>query len=1281
MRFIENGPSIPDALLHARDEGRVVFFCGAGVSRAKAELPDFFGLANDVLTELGATADCEARKLLDLASEISNTSGVPGLISADRVFGLLEREFAVDDIQVAVARCLAAKMKKDPSAHQILLRLATTPASKTQLVTTNFDRLFEMCDRKLLVHQPPRLPKPSRDGDLNGLVYLHGRVNDDYSRADENCLILSSSDFGHAYLSEGWATEFFRDIVRRYVVVFVGYSADDPPIQYLLEGLRRTQDSRRQLYAFQSGESDSALARWRDKGVEVIPYAEADGHRALWETLEKWAVRADNPVSWSREIVALAMIGPQGLRPHQRGQVAHLVTTYDGARDFAEHLPPAEWLCVFDPECRYASPGRSRWFDLEAEMIDPFALYGLDSDSQPERGNPENQFFAARDAPSDAWDAFAISDFDRQNLSTENFPSVRGPGATTVARLPKRLKCVGNWIAKVANDPAAVWWAARQQSLHPEIRHGIEWQIQRRHSEIKPVVREAWRYLLKAREQRIETQSSRDRSDLRRQIGREGWSAAAIRQFIANTRPYLTVGPAMMAAPCPPRMDTSLRASDLVSPRVECPLPAHDITIPDEVLEKVIRGLRKNIELASQLCDDVDDPQRLHISPIAPDNRPDRTGYERNHGLSGLVVQFASLFDRLVINGVRKAQREMAAWPTDDDFVFARLRLWAGGKASVVKPHEFCDIVMGLGDEAFWNHDHQRDLLLVLAARWESIATKSRKRIEHRLLQGPVQWDGEDGGSYKNRNARATMDRLQWLANHGCEFSFDVQVEIAQRRQAAPEWKPEGAEHAADSRELRGGHFATTTEHSVLLREPIGSILSKALELSGRSESDTRVQRDPFSGLCAERPARAYRALARAARGGDYPEWAWRTFLGSEGRDNDKPKMTTSIAECLCRMPDESLLQNLHVSTRWLQKIGTRLSLSAPGSFDKIVSRQIDLLREPPSEGSEAGVGRARNRDWATEALDSPAGHIALAILEDSRADAVDGDGAPATLQLGQLERLLELPGDPRRHTIAIITRDLEWFYRRDPQWTESQVLSIIDAEDPEDQQAFWAGFLWNAEIPSAEFYLRLKPAMLALAKGRSSSRKGHLQELANLAVSGWITVDSAGKNPWITNAEFREVLIDAGDELRSHVLWQIERGLSDEDSSVRKQWAVNARDFFHHVWPRQKVAKSPEMSVRLCELLLSSGDDFAELADIVVPLLTRITAGTGLRSHFLDESSVIIDRNAERLLRLLHVVLPYDVAEWPYGIGDVLDRIGEADRDLLSDARLVELRRRWSSR
>ena len=89
MRFFANGPSIPDELLLARDQGRVVFFCGAGVSCAKAELPDFFELAQAVTETLGVQQDHLVRKIITESRDIGGRTGADGLISADRVFGEL----------------------------------------------------------------------------------------------------------------------------------------------------------------------------------------------------------------------------------------------------------------------------------------------------------------------------------------------------------------------------------------------------------------------------------------------------------------------------------------------------------------------------------------------------------------------------------------------------------------------------------------------------------------------------------------------------------------------------------------------------------------------------------------------------------------------------------------------------------------------------------------------------------------------------------------------------------------------------------------------------------------------------------------------------------------------------------------------------------------------------------------------------------------------------------------------------------------------------------------
>ena len=387
MRFLPNGPAIPDELLVARDEGRVVFFCGAGVSRPFAGLPNFFELAQNVIETLGATADDPARRIIEEAREIERRTGISGLISADRAFGLLERSFLQRDIEAAVAKALKPKLGVDLFAHQIILDLARTPDGKTRLVTTNFDLLFEACNRSLQCWRPPRLPDPLQDEEFEGIIHLHGHVNEVYSGADGDGFILSSSEFGRAYLADGWATQFIRSILDKYFVVFVGYAADDPPVLYLLEALNRHLRSLNRVYAFQSGSQSEAEARWRHKGVQPLAYEETDKHKVLWDTLAAWAKRSQDPDAWYENVIAMARKGPEAMLPHERGQVCHVVSTLEGARKFSasDDPPPADWLCVFDPSIRYSRPGYLHAFQEQRSYFDPFEAYGLDSDQPPPR--------------------------------------------------------------------------------------------------------------------------------------------------------------------------------------------------------------------------------------------------------------------------------------------------------------------------------------------------------------------------------------------------------------------------------------------------------------------------------------------------------------------------------------------------------------------------------------------------------------------------------------------------------------------------------------------------------------------------------------------------------------------------------------------------------------------------------------------------------------------------------------------------------------------------------
>jgi hypothetical protein len=140
VRFIADGPFLPDELLVARDEGRVLFFCGAGVSRAQAELPGFLGLAERVLKELRALPDSPAGELVAIAAQLQKEpiKGVGGILAADRIFGLLERDFSLADIEHAVGRALRPPPGANLGAHRTLLELSRGPGGEVQLVTTNF---------------------------------------------------------------------------------------------------------------------------------------------------------------------------------------------------------------------------------------------------------------------------------------------------------------------------------------------------------------------------------------------------------------------------------------------------------------------------------------------------------------------------------------------------------------------------------------------------------------------------------------------------------------------------------------------------------------------------------------------------------------------------------------------------------------------------------------------------------------------------------------------------------------------------------------------------------------------------------------------------------------------------------------------------------------------------------------------------------------------------------------------------------------------------------------
>src|SRR3546814_6287855 len=80
-----------------------------------------------------------------------------------------------------------------------------------------------------------------------GALHLHGRVADRMLNLSQTDLVLTAPNFGEAYMRNGWASRTVYDLMRRYTLVLVGYSADDPPMRYMLEATERSEEHTSEL--------------------------------------------------------------------------------------------------------------------------------------------------------------------------------------------------------------------------------------------------------------------------------------------------------------------------------------------------------------------------------------------------------------------------------------------------------------------------------------------------------------------------------------------------------------------------------------------------------------------------------------------------------------------------------------------------------------------------------------------------------------------------------------------------------------------------------------------------------------------------------------------------------------------------------------------------------------------------------------------------------------------------------------------------------------------------
>jgi NAD-dependent SIR2 family protein deacetylase len=296
---------VPERLLLAHARGQVLFIAGAGISMPSG-LPDFRELVLQVYEALdpavfqllSTTGDNEPGDLSDFthsqAAEIRRFKRR----EFDVVLGMLERRIdglasTTSRMRELVAKLLSTKNPKPAPIHRALMKLADRGGSSA-IITTNFDLLLQGASspsRSIPTFSLGGIPRPGRGADFTGVMHIHGALRSGSSSSD---VVITDQDFGEFYLRRRVIGDLIYDAARLYHLVLIGYTANDPPMKYLLNSIAADGvrfDDLRERFAFvgQSTADPIELEDWKGRGITPIVYDEKEKHRDLLELIVAWS--------------------------------------------------------------------------------------------------------------------------------------------------------------------------------------------------------------------------------------------------------------------------------------------------------------------------------------------------------------------------------------------------------------------------------------------------------------------------------------------------------------------------------------------------------------------------------------------------------------------------------------------------------------------------------------------------------------------------------------------------------------------------------------------------------------------------------------------------------------------------------------------------------------------------------------------------------------------------------------------------------------------------------
>ncbi|KGJ99882.1 anti-phage defense-associated sirtuin Dsr1 [Thalassotalea sp. ND16A] len=1219
MQFVKNGPNVPEKLLQAHEEGKVVFFCGAGIS-FPAGLPGFGGLVWNLYDKMGITPDAvqaQALKLGQFDTAVSLLEGVKQTNQWRR------------DVRLAMAELLNPDYtsSKSTATHKALLHLSKivdkeTKERKTRLITTNFDRVFhkagEAENLNYPTYQAPLLPVPKNRWD--GLVYLHGLLPEKINGTDLDNLVISSGDFGLAYLTERWAARFVSELFRSYTVCFVGYSLNDPVLRYMMDALaadRLLGESPPEMFAFgefKKGEFDTEYQQWKAKNVTPILYKSYHKHYYLHETISKWADTYKDGLGGKEQIVVTtAFSNPSSSDLHNdyARKLAWALSDPTGvpAKTFSQlkPSPPLAWLNILDS------------IELKKEDLSRFRIDQAGFDKE-----------------------LSYSLFSRPAKSADSPFMALASHPHVETKWDKIMFSLGKWLICHLNNPDLVLFILKRGGrLHPQ----LQWLINR---EIEDQRKNTFKgnndYFEELRAKSTEAVVSKDMMIVWELVlaGYCEHSAHDISLYSwLDKYKYSSLTPALK---------NELRS--ILSPKIQFKKPYSislnksnkgikklldwDISLASSFVHSALNTLDgveswkndisvlfpefnaillETMELKSMLneADEFHDYTYIHQPSIK--RHPQNKDY---NDWTALIELLRDSWLSLLSSDQESAKNAVFVWWKTPFPLFKRLALFAIAEKELVSVEQVNSWLEQDGSRWLWSVTVQRELMQLLPALASRLNDPERIRLLKNIVNGPNrEWFREDltDEDFHRITQREIWLRLEKLKIAGLKFEKETEKIHQLIAQENPMWHLDEEQKEEFPFWMGDGERYRNTVSSP---ESEQGLIDWLKEKPNHEHWDN--DEDDWPLRCKNDFDLAKNALITLEQDGVWIAERWREALQVWTENKLLSfKAWRHLSEFILTLSNHKLVEISWNLSRWLKSNGGCRPLGKDlyfRYFDKLIALPYTIEEEI--------------NDPITAAINHPVGILTESLFQQWYIEKPnDNEGLSTEFQHRFEQIILSEERDYQLGKVIIAANVLSLF-RVAPSWTSEFVLPWFNWDNHELAIITWRSYLWSP---------RLHKALLVSIKNDLLETVNHYQELVNNKeqYARFLTYLALQKYDEYKVTELATAFKSLPEEALKHVASSLNDALSNSGDKFNEYWEHRIKVFLIKTWPKQTVFAEQTVN-QLALLCLNTKSYFVDAFEILKHSLRQIEDTEYLVRKTLD--SKLISSYPDEVLEFLNQLI-----------------------------------------